>query len=311
MIDFVNPAPVASNLDVCWIHGTRPGTRCADPAIQVHRHDAHTFILRQSMAVNYEAPFLFLLFGNDRALLLDTGATADATLFPLRRTVDELIDEWLVEHPRSRYRLVVAHSHAHPDHLAGDGQFAGRLDTAVVGPQLSQVRAFFGLTGDPDQLAAYDLGGRSLQLIACPGHHPTSIAIFDRWTGWLLTGDTVYPGRLYVEDYPAFAASIDRLADFATGNPVSVILGCHIEMTMAAGRDYPLGTSFQPNERPLPLTVDQLLRVRQATHAVADRPGAHAFDDVVIFNGPCRPAMARQLIRALWQRFRPARRQPV
>jgi len=30
------------------------------------------------------------------------------------------------------------------------------------------VRAFFGLTDDPDDLAAYDLGGRKLQLIACP-----------------------------------------------------------------------------------------------------------------------------------------------
>lgn len=42
------------------------------------------------MTVNYEAPFLYLLFGNDRALLLDTGATADATLVPLRRLVEEL-----------------------------------------------------------------------------------------------------------------------------------------------------------------------------------------------------------------------------
>ncbi|MGI8416604.1 MAG: MBL fold metallo-hydrolase, partial [Nakamurella sp.] len=272
---------------------------------------AHTFILRQSMAISYEAPFLYLLFGNDRALLLDTGATADATLFPLRRTVDELMNSWLEENPRTGYQLVVAHSHAHSDHVAGDGQFAGRPDTVVVCSAELQVRTFFGLTEDPDDITVFDLGGRTLQVIACPGHHPTSIAIFDHWTGWLLTGDTVYPGRLYVRDYPAFAASIDRLAEFATGHPVSAILGCHIEMTKTAGRDYPIGVTFQPDERPLPLTVNQLLRVREATHAVADRPGAHAFDDVVIFNGPCRAAVARQLIRALWQRLRPPPDQPV
>ncbi len=43
----------------------------------MHLFDAHTFILRQSKTVNFEAPFLFLLCGNERALLLDTGATAD------------------------------------------------------------------------------------------------------------------------------------------------------------------------------------------------------------------------------------------
>ncbi|MDQ2739421.1 MAG: MBL fold metallo-hydrolase, partial [Actinomycetota bacterium] len=123
--------------------------------------------------------------------------------------------------------------------------------------------------------------------------------------------DTVYPGRLYVKDYPAFVASIDRLAQFASRNPVGAILGCHIEMTTTPGLDYPIGVTYQPDERPLPLTVNQLLRVREATRAVADRPGAHAFDDVVIFNGACRAAVARQLIRALRQRLRPAGKQPV
>lgn len=42
---------------------------------------------------------MFLLFGTDRVLLLDTGATEDPKLFPLRATVDELIGEWLTAHP--------------------------------------------------------------------------------------------------------------------------------------------------------------------------------------------------------------------
>jgi hypothetical protein len=57
-----------------------------DPHIQVHAYDEHTCILRQNMAVNHEAPFMFLLFGNSRALLLDTGATASPEYFPLRAT---------------------------------------------------------------------------------------------------------------------------------------------------------------------------------------------------------------------------------
>src|SRR5437762_12827993 len=86
------------DLDVAWIHGSEAAKYNTDPAIQVHAYDEHTYILRQNMAVHYEAPFMFLLFGGSRALLIDTGATADPRYFPLRRTVDAIIDGWLARH---------------------------------------------------------------------------------------------------------------------------------------------------------------------------------------------------------------------
>jgi len=119
MVDFEAGAPVSGDLDVRWNHGARPARRDTDQPIQVHAYDEHTFVLRQNMAVHYEAPFLYLLFGNKRALLLDTGATADSGLFPLRGTVDALVAKWLAEHPRTGYELIVVHSHAHSDHVAG------------------------------------------------------------------------------------------------------------------------------------------------------------------------------------------------
>ena len=54
-----------------WIRGHRRGEPDRDPLIQVHAYDDRTVVLRQSMAVHFEAPFLFLLFGAERALLLD------------------------------------------------------------------------------------------------------------------------------------------------------------------------------------------------------------------------------------------------
>jgi hypothetical protein len=104
-IDFVTPAPSAGVWEVNWRHGVASRRHAAEPLIQVHHLDEHTVVLRQSKQTSYEAPFLFLLFGNDRALLLDTGATADAARFPLRATVDGLIDAWLAEHPREGYEL--------------------------------------------------------------------------------------------------------------------------------------------------------------------------------------------------------------
>jgi hydroxyacylglutathione hydrolase len=285
-VDFTTNAPAAGSLDVRWIHGVPVSGLAGDPPIQVHRYDPHTVILRQSKSVNYEAPFLYLLFGNDRALLLDTGATEDPASFPLRDTVDGLIAQWLTEHPRDGYELVVAHTHGHGDHVAGDPQFAGRPDTTIVDRELDAVQRYFGFTGWPDQILPFDLGGRVLDITGSPGHHRAAITIYDPWTGFLLTGDTVYPGRLYAFDFPQFAASLDRMVALAESRPVTHVLGCHIEMTTRPGRDYPLGALYQPDEPALEMTVGQLRDVRAAAAAVAGKPGVHPFDDFIIYNDP-------------------------
>ena len=66
----------AEPLGVKWIHGSPSAKHNTDPDLQVHWYDDHTVLLRQNKAIDYEAPFLFLLFGDRRAVLIDTGATA-------------------------------------------------------------------------------------------------------------------------------------------------------------------------------------------------------------------------------------------
>ncbi|HEY9389339.1 MAG TPA: MBL fold metallo-hydrolase [Mycobacteriales bacterium] len=303
-VDFLSGAPVVGDLDVRWIHGSPSVLRDTGPRIQVHAHDPHTFVLRQSKTVHFEAPFLYLFCGNERALLLDTGATADPDLFPLRATVDRILGDWLTDHPRDSYELVVAHTHAHGDHVAGDTQFTGREATTVVGRDLDAVRAFFGFEDWPDQVVRFDLGGRVLEVTGCPGHHETSLAVYDPWSGFLVTGDTVYPGRLHVQDMPAFTGSLDRLVAFADARPVTHVMGCHIEMTRTPGRDHPLGATFQPHEPPLQMTTDRLVAVRDAARSVAHRRGVHRYDDFIIFNNPRPLTLAGQLVRALWGRVR-------
>jgi hydroxyacylglutathione hydrolase len=285
-IDFVTGAPAVGSMNVRWIHGAQARRHSSDPPIQVHYYDQHTVILRQSKSINYEAPFLYLLFGNERALLLDTGATADPAKFPLRATVDQLVAEWLAQHPRVSYPLIVAHTHGHNDHVAGDGQFAGRPTTTVISRDLDAVQRCFGFTNWPEQIVTFDLGGRVLEVTGSPGHHRAAITIYDRWTGFLLTGDTVLPGRLYAFDFPQFLASLDRMVDLADSRVVTHVLGCHIEMTRKPGRDYPLGVTYQPDERALEMTVAQLKEVRAAARSVAGRQGVHCFDDFVIYNQP-------------------------
>ena len=283
-IDFTPPADrgQASPLDVRWIHGSVSSKHNTDPDIQVHWYDPHTAILRQNKAIDYEAPFLFLLFGNSRALLLDTGATEQPEFFPLRATVDDLIGAWLEQHPRDGYELLVLHTHAHGDHVAADGQFLDRPGTTVVPADRDDVYAYLGLTDDLERPAPLDLGGRVVDCIASPGHDPAAITFYDGFTGLLFTGDTLYPGRLYVRDWPAFVATVERLVAFSETHPVSHVFGCHIEMTTTPGEDYPIRTMYQPDEPPLEMSVGHLHELRGAVEEVGGQPGRHPYQDFII-----------------------------
>ena len=281
-INFADGAGVP-NLDVAWIHGSEAAKYNTDPDIQVHACDEHTYILRQNKAVHYEAPFMFLLFGAAKAVLLDTGATANPGFFPLRRTVDEIIDGWLAEHPHpGDYGLLVLHTHGHGDHTAADGQFTGRPNTVLVGAARDAVWPYFGFDTEPESVAELDLGGRVLDCLGTPGHHNAAVTFYDRYTGILFTGDTVYPGRLYVFDWPAFARSIDRLAGWCAQRPVSHLLGCHIEMTRTPGQDYPVGWTYQPDEPPLQLTPDHLAQIQGTLKAHDGQPGRYVLPEMII-----------------------------
>ncbi|MFI6152795.1 MBL fold metallo-hydrolase [Kitasatospora sp. NPDC051170] len=273
-----------------WIHGSGSAKHNTDPDIQIHEYDENTVILRQNKAVNYEAPFLFLLFGVERAVLIDTGATAEAAYFPLRGTVDALVKRWLGRNPqvvKGDYGLLVLHTHPHGDHVAGDGQFAGRAGTRVVGAELAFAWPYFGFDRDAEAVARVDLGGgRVLECLATPGHHEAAVTYYDPWTGFLLTGDTVYPGRLYIDDWPAFGRTIDRLIAFAGSRPVTYVLGCHIEMTRTPGVDYPIRTTYQPEEPPLQLTVAHLHRIRAAVAELGDEPRHFPLDDLILHPNP-------------------------
>ena len=134
-----------------------------------------------------------------------------------------------------------------------------------------------------------DLGGRVLEVTGSPGHQRAAITIYDPWSGFLLTGDTVLPGRLYVEDFPLFLASLDGMVKLAGSRTVTHVLGCHVEMTSQPGRDYPIGATYQPGERAPEMTTSQLTAVRDAAASVAGHRGVHTFNNfIIIYNEPRR-----------------------
>ena len=270
------------SLPAKWITG---GENCVEvPDWQIHAYNEDFYILRQSGCVSYEKPFLYLLFGKDKALLEDTGAPpSDAA-----RVVSDVIAKWLKRKSQTSIALIVTHSHGHGDHVAGDAGFKGLPNVALsnvtmVPLTVDGTREFFGIEKWPDGIGHVDLGERVLDVIPIPGHNALSLAFYDRQTGVLLTGDSLYPGRLYVQDFPAFVRSTERLVEFTKGKIVAHILGTHIEQMAVPYKDYPIGTKYQPEEHELALSRGNLLELEEALHGMQDKPVRMALRDFTIW----------------------------
>ena len=240
---------VPGSLDVHWDEGASDCNATPQEPLQVHEYEPQTFILRQSPCADFEANFIYLLIGSDKALLIDTGAVADPKAMPLAKTVLQL----LPDKDHKKLPLLVAHTHRHLDHRAGDPQFAFLPSVQVVAFDLEGVQSFFGFTNWPNGIAHVDLGDRIVDVIPTPGHNPTHVAFYDRRTGILFSGDFLLPGRLLIEDAAAYHESALRVADFLKTRPLTHILGGHIELN-AAGRAYRFGSHYHPDEHRLELT---------------------------------------------------------
>jgi hydroxyacylglutathione hydrolase len=251
--------------DKLWIHGSPDCATNDDPAIDIYRHDADTYILRQNKCVHFEAPFIYVLFGEHTALVLDTGATAEPEQFPIYESVRGLMSA----RGNQEIKTLVAHSHSHGDHREGDSQFQGKPGVTVVAPEAEAVRKYFGFSSWPQGEATVDLGGRTLTVFPAPGHQDEAIVLYDSRTGWLLTGDNLYPGRLYVRNWGEFRSSVRRMAEFSRTHPVSAVMGAHIEISRT-GQLFEAGSKYQPGEAALPLTANDLLELDKVLAPAGD-----------------------------------------
>jgi glyoxylase-like metal-dependent hydrolase (beta-lactamase superfamily II) len=191
-----------------------------------------------------EETISYLIVGEKRALLFDTGMG----IGDLKKVTAEL----------TRLPIIVLNSHTHNDHVGDNWEFETiyGLDTDFTRNNAHGSHEAAQAEIAPDQLCGalpagfdakayatrpwkisayihdgdhFDLGGRTLQVIATPGHTPDSISLMDRANGLLFTGDTYYPAPIWLfrpeTDLDAYAASIRRLA--ALGSQIKIVLGEH------------------------------------------------------------------------------------
>ena len=245
--------PVPGSLPTQWNIGAEDCAKGSEPPLQVHTYEPQTFILRQSLCASFEGNFIYLLVGSNKALLIDTGAIADPQKMPLAKTILEL----LPEKDGKQLSLLVAHTHRHSDHRAGDPQFASLPSVQIVPFDLEGVRTFFGFTDWPNGIAHLDLGDRTVDVIPTPGHNETHLAFYDNKTGILFSGDFLMPARLLIQDAGAYRESALRVVDFLKTRPLTHILGAHIELN-TAGDAYRFGSHYHPDEHRLELTREDL-----------------------------------------------------
>lgn len=299
------PPPTGPS-DVRWNPGAEDCATSTQPPLQVHRLDAATFVLRQNPCASFEANLMYLLVGDERALLIDSGAIADPASMPLASTVMAL----LPQRAGVRLPLLVAHTHSHRDHREGDAQFASLPGVEIVPPDEQGVRRRYGFRQWPDGVAQLDLGGRIVHVLPAPGHNDNHIVFHDERTGALFTGDFLLPGRLTVDDAHAFEASAQRVAAFVRDRPVSQVLGGHVELDVD-GNLYPHGATFHPRERDMALTKADALALPAA---LADFNGIYATHANFVITNPKRNlallagAVVLVLALAIWGVVRLLRR---
>jgi glyoxylase-like metal-dependent hydrolase (beta-lactamase superfamily II) len=186
----------------------------------------------------------YLIIGNKQAVLFDTGMG----IGNIRRVTSQLTSR----------PVVVLNSHTHDDHVGGNWQFpfVYGMDTDFTRANAKGSRDDAQAEIAPDQICGdlpkgfnaktyatkawkisyfirdgfkINLGGRTLEVVSIPGHTPDAISLLDRSDGLLFTGDTYYPGPIWLyrpeTDLQAYDESIRRLA--ALVPQVKLVLGAH------------------------------------------------------------------------------------
>lgn len=225
----------------------------SDPWFSVYKLPGNVYAIDEDS--QWEEIISYLIIGKDKAVLLDTGMGISS----IKKTVDELTD----------LPVTVVLSHTHHDHMGGMHEFDDLLvfdskesieaattgvdefgdisyevatEDGVFNPDRPLPEGFSpdgfhvigkeptGTLHDGDTI---DLGERTLEVMATPGHTADGITLFDAENKLVFTGDAYYPADLYAyneeADLSVYAKSMHDMADHAKELGVEWIYPGHNE----------------------------------------------------------------------------------
>ena len=180
----------------------------------------------------FEEVISYLILGQKRVLLFDTGLGVGKISAVVTRL--------------TRLPVTVVNSHTHFDHVGGNAEFRDIWNRDLLYTRKNvrgQPNVYSRDALAPERLCGplppgtdaesysirpwkstqwlrdherIDLGGRVVEVIFTAGHTPDSVALLDRRNGLLFTGDSFYPGPIYLfvpeTDFAAYTRSVAQLA---------------------------------------------------------------------------------------------------
>lgn len=190
--------------------------------------DENTYILSEYR--HWEETHCYLLNGEDKSLLIDTG-------LGICNIYDEVIK--LTDKP-----IIAVTTHIHWDHIGGHKYFTefyaheAELDWLNGGFPLSaeiiremvidrcdlpkdfDVGSYTMFQGIPSRILKdndkIDIGGRVIEVLHTPGHSPGHMCFWEKEKGYLFTGDLVYKDTLLAyypsTDPEAYLDSLEKIA---------------------------------------------------------------------------------------------------
>ena len=159
---------------------------------------------------------VYLLEGDDRALLIDAGAWMPH----LAETVAKLTDK----------PVMLALTHGHGDHVGGVISFPevwiSPADTSMIGQGARHYGIKMNLLSDGEII---DLGGRQIEVLATPGHTSGSITFFDKERGYGFSGDAFGSTNLllFTNSFRTLASTLDRTLAYVKANDIKILYPGH------------------------------------------------------------------------------------
>ncbi len=250
----------------------------ADPWFEVYKIRPGVFAIYEPHQL--EEVISYLVLGNDKALLFDTGMGISniqgvvAGLTKLSVSVvnshthnDHVGDNWRFNdvygmdtdftRANARGSRQDAQDELAPNEICGD--LPAGFDAKVYATKAFHITHWLH---DGDKI---ELGGRTLKVIGTPGHTPDAIALLDEKNGLLFTGDTFYPGPIYLfrpeTDMGAYVASVQKLA--AMASQLQLLLPAHNVPVADPGY--------------LPKVVTAIQKVRRGEVKAVPKDGKHEY----------------------------------
>ena len=144
-----------------------------------HQIDEHAWVGSGHMMASES---LYLVEGNDKAVLIDAGT----------RITD--LDKIVASLTKKPVMLVV--THAHPDHTGAAINYFPELYIGAGDAASQFLSTYKGTIKALKDGDAIDLGGRTLDVVATPGHTPGSTTFIDKAAGYGFSGDSFGSGNL-------------------------------------------------------------------------------------------------------------------